>query len=132
MKDTTPTDMRLNIRQRRADTVLHEVMRIFVPYIKSLSEYRREQEKDCLFPDESFCDERELYREVADKLMKMLHAQGAEIVSDNIRQEVGLPPRGPDGWTAEELLALEQCRLGVLTKPFGIESRQSELVFRFK
>lgn len=50
---------------------------------------------------------RELYSELFDKL----HAAGVEILTDHMRIEMGLPPRGPDGWTREEILALEKRRL---------------------
>jgi hypothetical protein len=50
-------------------------------------------------------------------LRNVLNEEGVEIITDYTRQEMGLPPLGPDGWTIEEIIALEQKRLEMLTKP---------------
>ncbi len=59
--------------------------------------------------------EQELYERLGAELNKY----GAEIISDSDRAQYGLSPRGPDGWTAEEITALEQKRLEALTKPMN-------------
>ena len=70
------------------------------------------------------CDEiglappdRDLMRDLHYELLEAMERHGAEIVSDFDRQEFGLPPRGPDGWTMEEIVALEQRRMEMLTRP---------------
>ena len=40
-----------------------------------------------------------------------------EIVSDFDRQQYGLTPRGPDGWTMEEIVELEKRRLELMFAP---------------
>jgi hypothetical protein len=61
-------------------------------------------------------DERDLSR-IYDELAQKLYEAGAEIVTDDIRAQAGLPPRGPDGWTDEDLRALELARLNNLLRP---------------
>jgi hypothetical protein len=75
-----------------------EIMRIVAKYVPD------DRERDCL---------RDLARELFDKL----HAEGVEIITDATRAEAGLPPRGPDGWTQDELVALEHRRLEVMMAP---------------
>ena len=50
-------------------------------------------------------------------LMELLHDAGAEIITDYTRAELGLSPRGRDGWTSEEIIALDQRRLDAMTRP---------------
>jgi len=91
--------MRIDRRRLRIQPLLHEILNIVSKHLSD-EDYRR----DAL---------REIHYELFDKL----HEQGVEIVSDHTRAEVGLPPRGPDGWTNEELIALEQKRLEMITRP---------------
>ena len=63
--------------------------------------------------------DRDLMRDLHYELLEALERHGAEIVSDFDRQEFGLPPRGPDGWTMEEIIALEQRRMEMLTRPMA-------------
>lgn len=42
---------------------------------------------------------------------------GAEIITDTHRVEAGLPTRGPEGWTFEELEVLEKRRFEQLIRP---------------
>lgn len=99
-KDTftaTEATLRQNIRRIKSQQIAHFMMhelRDFIP-------------DDC-------------YQKAADRLYKLLHDAGAEIVTDQTRAEYGLPARGPDGWTMEELHALELRKLELLTKPFII------------
>lgn len=53
-------------------------------------------------------------REFHDLLFELFHQEGYEVISDYDRAEMGLPPRGPDGWTLEEIAAVEQVRLEVI------------------
>lgn len=50
-------------------------------------------------------------------LLEAFETAGVEILTDHIRQEAGLPSRGPDGWTIEEIIALEERRLAVMRQP---------------
>lgn len=59
----------------------------------------------------------DLYREVSCALLAVLMEEGVEALTDYDRQEVGLPPRGPDGWTIEEMIAMEKKRLEALMVP---------------
>lgn len=89
---------RVNKRRMRAMAITHQIMSIVGSYIP------RDQERD-------------LARDLQYELMEALERHGAEIVSDFDRQEYGLPPRGPDGWTMEEIVALEKRRLEVMLAP---------------
>jgi hypothetical protein len=88
----------MNLRRRRAEALVAEVMNRIDPFID------REAEK------------RDVYR----ALMGMFVDKGVEVVTDYTRQEAGLPPRSEDGWTADELRALETKRLEVLTRPLAM------------
>lgn len=61
--------------------------------------------------------ERDPMRDLAYELQEALEKNGAEIISDFDRQEWGLPPRGPDGWTIEEIMAMEKRRLEYMLAP---------------
>jgi hypothetical protein len=50
----------------------------------------------------------DLCRQVSRVLFEVLVATGAEVLTDHDRHDLGLPPRGPDGWTVEELRASER------------------------
>lgn len=49
--------------------------------------------------------------------LEILMEAGAELVTDRDWQDAGLPPRGQDGWTYEELAAMERKRIEVMTAP---------------
>ena len=55
-----------------------------------------------------------------DCLTDLLMEKGLEVISDYDREQAGLPRRGPDGWTADELVALEKSRLEMLFRPFSV------------
>lgn len=57
------------------------------------------------------------WRAVHDAILALFVDRGYEVLSDHDRDQYGLPPRGPDGWTIEELIALEQKRLAALLAP---------------
>lgn len=54
---------------------------------------------------------RNALRDIAYELDEKFRAEGVEIITDATRSEAGLPPRGPDGWTLEELQILERRRI---------------------
>lgn len=64
--------------------------------------------------DDTAADPHLFEQELYDRLSAALNNHGAEIISDYDRQQYGLPPRGPDGWTDEEIIALEKKRLEAL------------------
>jgi len=63
--------------------------------------------------------ERDILRDISYALQEAMKKVGAEIVSDFDRQQYGLPPRGPDGWTMEEIMELEKRRFEIMyaTRP---------------
>lgn len=65
---------------------------------------------------------RNAMREIAYDLQQLCEKEGVEILTDYMRTEMGLPPRGPDGWTVEEILALEQRRLELMRAPVIISA----------
>jgi hypothetical protein len=86
----------LDIRKLRADAIAHEILRAIRPFLS---------------------DDRDAERDATRAMQALLLKHGAEIVTDRVREDFGLPPRGPEGWTASELLAVEQIRLGMLLRP---------------
>jgi len=107
MKRTATEEMtRLNMRRRRADSLAAAVLQRLLPRI------------DATHPDE--LPDR-IVRLVHGALAEALNEQGVDVVTDNDRAEAGLPPRGPEGWTAEELWVLERKRLELLMAPIRIE-----------
>lgn len=93
----TEMSMRTNIRRQRADVLMNEILQAIRPFV-----------------------DRESEEEIYHSLVNLLREHGAEIVTDHTRKEAGLPPRGPDGWTVEEMMALEKMRLDALYRPFSM------------
>lgn len=50
-------------------------------------------------------------------LENLLYSEGVEIITDHARATAGLPQRGQDGWTLEEIRALENRRLEFMLNP---------------
>lgn len=95
-------NMRQDMRRLRIQPLLHEILQIVSKHLSD-EDHRRNAMRD-------------LHNELFDKL----YEQGVEIMSDHTRAAAGLPPRGRDGWTQEELLALEQKRLEAITRPLQV------------
>jgi hypothetical protein len=89
---------RIDKRRLRAMALTSMIMQIVGKYVP------RDQERDCM---------RDLHYELQEAMEKA----GAEIVSDYDRQQWGLSPRGPDGWTMEEIVELEKRRLELMYAP---------------
>lgn len=90
-----------NLRRARADQFTHMVMRVIEPYLEQHGEQ----------------DAREYaFRE----LHKLFSGIGAEIVTDFVRAELDLPLRGDDGWTPDELRAMESRRLEIMCRPMSL------------
>jgi len=78
---------RPNTRHLRAQRLEAEIMHRLAPVLDQYEEAWRV----------------DLCRQVSRALFEVLVATGAEVLTDYDRHELGLPPRGPDGWTFEEL-----------------------------
>jgi hypothetical protein len=100
------TEMRLNLRRARTLPLTHLILEVIRPHIRDDEEARYDQREEQIFLE----------------LRKILEDYGAEVITDQTREEAGLPPRGPDGWTMEEIIAVEQRRLELLTKPIIVPS----------
>lgn len=81
-------------RRIRADQILAAVLHAIEPFVKDGE-----------------------MNDAARSLTALLRTEGAEIVTDAMRADAGLPPRGPDGWTADELRAVEAHRLSLMLQP---------------
>lgn len=57
------------------------------------------------------------YRDAERALFEVFHAEGVEIVTDQMRAEAGLPRRGEKGLSRPELLALEAQWLAEVGRP---------------
>jgi hypothetical protein len=90
---------RINLRQHRA-------MRLVAALMHELSP---------VLPEDKY-----VRRDVYDVLTRTLSAEGIEIVTDADREALGLPPRGPDGWTAEEIVTMERRRLDEMLRPISM------------
>lgn len=89
---------RIDKRRLRAMALTAQIMQIVGKYVP------RDRERDCM-------------RDLTYELQEAMEKHGAEIVSDFDRQQCGLSPRGPDGWTMEEIIALEKRHLELMFSP---------------
>lgn len=89
---------RIDRRRLRAMALTAQIMQIVGKYVP------RDGERDCM-------------RDLTYELQEVLSRAGAEIISDFDRQQYGMSPRGPDGWTMEEIIELEKRRLEVMYAP---------------
>jgi hypothetical protein len=86
---------RIDLRRLRAEALFHGILQHVRPYLRDDADLRK----------------------IHEGMLRELYDTGAEVVSDYDRDQLGLPPRGPDGWTDYEIAALEQLRLDAMTKP---------------
>ena len=77
-----------NLRQQRAEVLVAAIMHAIDPFVR--------------------CQDVET---AAHAIREVLTRDGAEILTDHYRQELGLPPRDGRGWTPAELLTMELRRL---------------------
>jgi hypothetical protein len=89
---------RIDKRRMRAMALTAQIMQIVGKYVD------RDRERDCM-------------RDLSYELQEAMEKVGAEIVSDFDRKQYGLSPRGPDGWTMEEIIELEKRRLEMMYAP---------------
>ncbi|MBA8904842.1 hypothetical protein [Aminobacter ciceronei] len=102
MKATEAMD-RINFRRRRADVLVAAIM----DKVGHLVDDKRE-----------FCG----------LLRELLADAGIEVLSDFNRMELGLPPRGEDGWTAQEIVAMERLRLEIMLRPITMTIPSADLL----
>ncbi|HKI60717.1 MAG TPA: hypothetical protein VKA31_00340 [Mariprofundaceae bacterium] len=100
-KEYTATAMRQNPRVMRAQPLLHLILQAIRPHLRDDEESRYYQREEQIF----------------NQIRNELEQAGAEIINDYTREAAGLPPRGPDGWTLEEIIELEKRRLEIMMKP---------------
>ncbi len=110
MKGATATNfradsLRFDLRRSRTQVLTHAVLKEIGPYLR-----------------EGHRTERDVY----EARLKLFYEQGVEIITDVDRAGLGLPPRGPDGWTGEEIVALEQRRLEILTAPIVMQINKAK------
>lgn len=86
---------RPDLRYRRAQSLAHAIRQEIEPFL------------------ERGADQRPLM----DKLFALCMQRGVEVLTDADRATLGLPARTTDGWTAEEIIALEQQRLKAMYEP---------------
>lgn len=84
---------RLNLRETRARQMASHIIHTLRPYLA----------EDCM-------------PSAYNALVETLMIDGVEVLTDHDRDTHGLPPRGEDGWTHEELVALESSRLENLSR----------------
>lgn len=85
---------RLDHRRVRADRLLASIMQAIDPWI----DYERRSD-------------------VYYALRDILYREGVEVLTDYDREMAGLPARGPDGWTIEEIIAWDRRLLMQLMQP---------------
>lgn len=91
---TSLQELKLDLRRNRADEITAGIMRVIEKHVGNRADLSA----------------------IQSDLRQLLHEAGAEIVTDHMRHAAGLPPRGPDGWTVEELHQLEKMRILVMTR----------------
>jgi hypothetical protein len=89
--------MRADKRRLRASAFTAQILHIVGKYVDN-DDLRR----DCM-------------RDLSYELFEKAWEAGIEIITDEDRRLAGLSPRGPDGWTLEEIAILEQKRLAAVT-----------------
>lgn len=92
---------RLNLRRRRADSITRLMLSVMKEH----------------FRDDDEMSYSRRYQKAFDDITEKVRAIGGELVTDDDREACGLPPRGPDGWTMDELIALEKKRLEAYYPP---------------
>lgn len=88
---------RLPLRRKRAEAAAHAAYRAVERF---LFIDRHEHRPDA--------------REVINARIETYTASGIEVLTDFDREQIGLPQRGPDGWTVDEIIALEKMRLDAM------------------
>lgn len=95
MPNMNDNSARMDMRAMRVEPLFGEVMAIVARYID-----------DC-----------ENLNDVGNELFALFHKRGIHVLTDQARAELGLAPRGPEGWTAEEIKLLDARMLTILRSP---------------
>jgi hypothetical protein len=88
-------------RMHRAQVLTAQIMRLADPYICSHGESNG-------------------HRRFYDELMKLFWNGGFDVLTDADRAEAGLPIRGRNGWTEDELQAFERYKLEAMMRPLTV------------
>ena len=95
--DYKATDFTPDLRRMRAMELTSHIMQIIGKYITNYEDgYLKKAHQD---------------------LFDALYFAGVEVITDHVRSQNGLPPRGPKGWTNEELHIMEQRRIQAMLAP---------------
>ena len=89
-------DRRMDLRRRRADALVAEIMSAIGPFLSH---------------------DRDAREDAARAVHRLLTSQGAYVMTDHERAEAGLPPRDDKGWTEAELRAYEASMLHAMMAP---------------
>lgn len=100
MKASDLRAMLPNRRRRGAEILAHAIVKDIEPHI-----FEGEQ------------------RDVLEKLYRMFHAAGIDVITDEDRANAGLPARDAYGWTDAELQAIERWRTELLSRPPQVRAR---------
>lgn len=90
-------ERRINLRQQRATALTAVTLKAIEPFLDQGSDNVR--------------------RDAYYALMDLFMQQGVDIVTDHDRALLGLSPRTADGWTMEEIRAMDQLRLNTILPP---------------
>ena len=99
----------LDLRRRRADQITAMVMEVIRHY---------------LFLDR---DDKYAERYIVRDLVEAFCNSGAELITDEVRAQSGLPPRDHLGWTSDEIRELEARRMEVMRQPMVFPDLRSRV-----
>lgn len=97
-----------DLRLRRADMLTAMVMNQIEPFLR-------------------VDDEIDGRKHASRKLREFLHTLGVEVITDFERTQAGLPLRGQEGYTEEELHHLEDARREAMMRPISIKVPLTDL-----
>jgi hypothetical protein len=98
MNTATKMSMRTDLRRKRAHSLVAAVLKELRGHL----------------------DDYEVERAVAHAMERVFSQEGVEVLTDYDRAQIGLPPRSGDGWSMDEVIALERMRLEALCKPMAM------------
>lgn len=88
-----------DVRRIRSESLVHHILHIVEKHLSAED------------------NRRNVMRDIAYELDEKFRSEGVEIITDALRSEAGLPPRGDDGWTIDELTVLERRRIELMMGP---------------
>ena len=69
-------------------------------------------------------------RDAYEALLELFRSEGVDVITDAQRADAGLSPRGPDGYTVDEMLAIEKRRIDMLAAPLIATLNGEPVTFR--